>query len=103
MLQAEKRDEIAQLIHQLECLNPLQSPTEHLDQVAGKWRLLYTTIRIVVRWLSTLGQLCHCEVAHGHIWHLLTCRVPRKQSLGFESLCHWGTLSSESISRSSTP
>ena len=49
MLQAEKRDEIAQLMQQLECLNPLQSPTEHLDQVAGKWRLLYTTIRIVVR------------------------------------------------------
>ena len=49
MLQAEKRDEIAGLIQQLECLNPLQSPTEHLEQLDGKWRLLYTTIRIVVR------------------------------------------------------
>ena len=72
LLQAEKRDDIAQLIQQLECLNPLQSPTEHLEQVAGKWRLLYTTIRIVVRQLSTAGQFCALVkpcLAIGTCWH----------------------------------
>jgi hypothetical protein len=46
--QAAKREAIAALVSQLEGHNPLQQPTRHLQQVAGAWRLLYTTITITV-------------------------------------------------------
>jgi hypothetical protein len=48
-LQSAKRQEVADIIEALEALNPLQQPTQHLDQLAGKWVLLYTTITITVR------------------------------------------------------
>jgi hypothetical protein len=47
-LQAAKRQEIAAILEQLETLNPLQQPTQHLDRVSGDWNLLYTTISITV-------------------------------------------------------
>jgi hypothetical protein len=47
-LQSAKRQEVADIIEALEALNPLQQPTQHLDQLAGKWVLLYTTITITV-------------------------------------------------------
>jgi hypothetical protein len=47
--QSSKRQEVGALIEELESLNPLQQPTQHLDQLAGKWLLLYTTIQITVR------------------------------------------------------
>eukprot|EP00878_Enallax_costatus_P043732 GHUV01051795.1.p1 GENE.GHUV01051795.1~~GHUV01051795.1.p1 ORF type:complete len:158 (+),score=34.85 GHUV01051795.1:274-747(+) len=43
---AAKRQEVAAVVDSLEALNPLQQPTQHLDQVAGSWNLLYTTITI---------------------------------------------------------
>lgn len=45
-VQAAKAKEISSLVEQLEVLNPLALPTQHLDQVAGTWRLLYSTIAI---------------------------------------------------------
>ncbi|KAF6256783.1 hypothetical protein COO60DRAFT_79493 [Scenedesmus sp. NREL 46B-D3] len=45
-VQSAKRQEVAAIIEALEALNPLQQPTQHLDQLAGKWVLLYTTITI---------------------------------------------------------
>eukprot|EP00882_Tetradesmus_deserticola_P009697 GHRQ01010239.1.p1 GENE.GHRQ01010239.1~~GHRQ01010239.1.p1 ORF type:complete len:243 (+),score=140.18 GHRQ01010239.1:95-730(+) len=45
-VQSAKRQEVAALVEALEALNPLQQPTQHLDQLAGKWLLLYTTITI---------------------------------------------------------
>ncbi len=47
--QAAKLQEILALLDKLEASNPLLNPTEHLEQVAGDWRLLYTTITITVR------------------------------------------------------
>lgn len=47
--QAAKRQEVAAIVEALESHNPLQQPTQHLDQVAGEWTLLYTTISITVR------------------------------------------------------
>lgn len=40
---SETRAEINELIGQLEALNPVESPTESLDMLAGNWRLLYTS------------------------------------------------------------
>lgn len=45
-LQAAKRQAIHAIIEDLEHHNPLAAPTEHLERVAGDWRLLYTTISI---------------------------------------------------------
>ncbi|WIA18878.1 hypothetical protein OEZ85_003551 [Tetradesmus obliquus] len=45
-VQSAKRTEVGEIVEALEGLNPLQQPTQHLDQLAGKWLLLYTTITI---------------------------------------------------------
>jgi hypothetical protein len=58
VVQSSKRQEVAGIIESLEALNPLQQPTQHLDQLAGKWVLLYTTITITVsRFLIVSCQL----------------------------------------------
>ncbi len=49
MAQEEERQRILSLVEALEAGNPLQAPTEHLDRVEGTWRLLFSTITILVR------------------------------------------------------
>lgn len=45
-MKAIKRQEVEELVENLERLNPTPQPTENLEKVAGPWRLLYTTISI---------------------------------------------------------
>ncbi|KAK9816553.1 hypothetical protein WJX72_001845 [[Myrmecia] bisecta] len=54
-LQVRRRQEILDVLERLEACNPVAAPTEHLDQVAGDWRLLYTTITIQGSRRSRLG------------------------------------------------
>lgn len=56
-MQAQDRDRILGLAAELERHNPLPDATRHLDRVAGRWRLLFSTITILV-WMRTL-----CEMA----------------------------------------
>jgi hypothetical protein len=46
--QAARKQQIHGLISALEQQSPVKEPTQHLDRVAGSWRLLYTTINIKV-------------------------------------------------------
>ena len=46
--QEEERQRILRLVEALEAGNPLHAPTEHLDCVEGTWRLLFSTITILV-------------------------------------------------------
>lgn len=55
MLQAPDREHVLGLLAQLEALNPLAEPTQNLSRVAGDWRLLFSTITILVS-LETLGS-----------------------------------------------
>ena len=48
--QEEERQRILSLVEALEAGNPLHAPTEHLDRVHGTWRLLFSTITILVRY-----------------------------------------------------
>ncbi len=36
------------LIEQVEATNPLKAPTQHLEQCQGSWRLLFSTVTILV-------------------------------------------------------
>ena len=47
--QAAERERLLQLVAQLEAGNPLPEPTQHLGQLAGEWRVLYSTITVTVR------------------------------------------------------
>lgn len=58
--QAAKRQAVAELVVQLEALNPLEAPTQHLEQVAGDWRLLYTTITITVSAMAEMPCMHGC-------------------------------------------
>ena len=55
MMQEEERRRILRLVEALEAGNPLQAPTEHLDRVDGTWRLLFSTITILVRYCYGTG------------------------------------------------
>lgn len=46
--QAAQLAEITSLLEQLEAVNPLPDPVDHLDQVEGDWKLLFSTISIKV-------------------------------------------------------
>lgn len=56
--QAQEREHVLELIAQLEAHNSLLKPAYNLHRVAGAWRLLFSTITILVRplWPKTL----HC-------------------------------------------
>jgi len=54
-VQTAKKQAIHELIEQLEAQNPLQDPAQHLESVAGAWRLLYTTIAITGARKTKLG------------------------------------------------
>eukprot|EP00879_Flechtneria_rotunda_P032978 GHRR01036485.1.p1 GENE.GHRR01036485.1~~GHRR01036485.1.p1 ORF type:complete len:151 (+),score=36.31 GHRR01036485.1:88-540(+) len=63
---ASKRQEVAAVVEALEAVNPLQNPTQHLEQVAGSWHLLYTTISITVsNMIKSMSPT---------IWRQCTCR-----------------------------
>jgi hypothetical protein len=65
-LQSAKRQEVAEIVEALEALNPLQQPTQHLDQLAGKWVLLYTTITITVSATEPVCIKCGGSVCSMH-------------------------------------
>ena len=48
LIQAAQLEKIKGAIEQLEAENPLQNPTEHLDLLAGRWSVLFTTIKVTV-------------------------------------------------------
>lgn len=47
-MQAAQQQRILSLVEMVEAANPLHAPTEHLEQVEGTWRLLFSTITILV-------------------------------------------------------
>lgn len=53
--QKAERAQIAELVQELEAFNPLPAPTESLEQVAGDWRLIYTTLQILGNKRTKLG------------------------------------------------
>lgn len=53
--QKAERAQIAELIEQLEALNPVPAPMESLEKVEGEWRLLYTTVQILGAKRTKLG------------------------------------------------
>mmetsp|Transcript_14304 Transcript_14304/g.46982 ORF Transcript_14304/g.46982 Transcript_14304/m.46982 type:complete len:260 (+) Transcript_14304:1-780(+) len=54
-LTSEKRREIEELVEAVVAYNPLPEPTARLEEVAGDWRLLYTTVTIRGRKKTRLG------------------------------------------------
>ncbi|KAK9909477.1 hypothetical protein WJX75_002883 [Coccomyxa subellipsoidea] len=54
-LESAQREELLRKIENLEACNPLESPTEHLDQCHGSWRLLFSTVTILGRRRIKLG------------------------------------------------
>jgi len=50
-----ERVELAELVEAVEAVNPLPNPTEHLEQVVGNWRLIYTTVQILGSRRTKLG------------------------------------------------
>ncbi|GJP38803.1 hypothetical protein CLOM_g23212 [Closterium sp. NIES-68] len=50
-----KRAELHAIIERLEELNPRPAPTEHIDEITGHWRLLYSTIAILGSKRTKLG------------------------------------------------
>lgn len=49
VVQAAERERLLELVARLEAGNPLPDPTQHLDLLAGSWRVLFSTITITVR------------------------------------------------------
>ena len=49
VVKAGQKDAILALIEQVEATNPLEAPTEHLEHCQGSWRLLFSTVTILVR------------------------------------------------------
>ena len=47
-MQAGQREAVLSLIEQVEATNPLDAPTQHLEQCQGSWRLLFSTVTILV-------------------------------------------------------
>jgi hypothetical protein len=62
--QASKRQAVHGLVEALESRNPLPNSVQHLDRVAGDWRLLYTTITITV----STQSLLHSSEACPRLW-----------------------------------
>ncbi|CAL8467657.1 g7195 [Coccomyxa elongata] len=54
-LEVHQREEILKRIKELEACNPLEAPTEHLDQCQGSWHLLFSTVTILGRRRIKLG------------------------------------------------
>ncbi|MQM09245.1 hypothetical protein Taro_042112 [Colocasia esculenta] len=54
-VQSQRRSEIEGLVRSLESRNPTSDPTDHLDQVDGCWKLLYSTITILGSKRTKLG------------------------------------------------
>ncbi|GAB2283203.1 hypothetical protein Dimus_017729 [Dionaea muscipula] len=52
---AVQKTEIEGLVEQLESQNPTQNPTSNLDKVAGSWKVLYSTIKILGSKRTKLG------------------------------------------------
>ncbi|CAI5482523.1 unnamed protein product [Closterium sp. Yama58-4] len=50
-----KRAYLHTIIERLEELNPRPAPTEHIDEITGEWRLLYSTIAILGSKRTKLG------------------------------------------------
>ncbi len=63
-MQAQDRDRILSLAAELENLNPLPDATRHLDRVAGRWRLLFSTITILVRCYTSCWR--DAQIARPH-------------------------------------
>ena len=53
-LQAGQKEAVLSLIEQVEATNPLEAPTEHLEQCQGSWRLLFSTVTILVHAFDSL-------------------------------------------------
>lgn len=47
-MKAGQKEAILSLVEQVEANNPLEAPTEHLEHCQGSWRLLYSTVTILV-------------------------------------------------------
>ena len=56
-MQASQKAAILSLIEGVEATNPLQAPTEHLEQCQGSWRLLFSTVTILVHLLACAACL----------------------------------------------
>ncbi|KAI5672632.1 hypothetical protein M9H77_12996 [Catharanthus roseus] len=54
-VQSERKDEIKRLVEQLESCNPTPEPTENLEKMSGKWKLVYSTITILGAKRTKLG------------------------------------------------
>ena len=60
--QAGQKEAVLSLIEQVEAINPLEAPTQHLDQCHGSWRLLFSTLTILVQALDSLSSIA-CTVS----------------------------------------
>lgn len=49
LFQAAEKERLLQLVALLEAGNPLPEPTQQLDELAGSWRVLFSTITITAR------------------------------------------------------
>ena len=53
LLQAAQLEDLKALVEQVEATSPLHAPTEHIELLAGKWQLLFSTIKVTVSPAST--------------------------------------------------
>ena len=61
-LQAGHKEAVLSLIEQVEATNPLKAPTQHLEQCQGSWRLLFSTVTILVHVFDSLPSTA-CTVS----------------------------------------
>lgn len=64
-LQAGPLKDIKDIIEELEAENPLQNPTDHLELLAGRWNVLFTTIKVTVSLHEAKAKSMHlCQACH---------------------------------------
>lgn len=69
-VKAGQREAILALIERVEATNPLDAPTEHLEHCHGSWRLLFSTVTILVCSVqrSKLDRLHAAKTMHACAW-----------------------------------
>ena len=89
---------ILSLVEAVEAGNTLHAPTEHLEAVAGTWRLLFSTISILVRcrsrWLimQCFVQQCHALQFMWSSRSVCFRQGRRRVKLGLRSIVNVGEL-----------
>jgi hypothetical protein len=74
-MQSVQRNQILKLVELLEAASPVAAPTEHLDLCKGSWRLLFSTVTVLVRRIFVYDDSFLLRRAVNLKLYFLTCRA----------------------------